>query len=85
MANLANGSDYLIGRFFVGLLALVAAVILISIAWEVSSGVVHHRTGGVTLRASDPGDFWIDIAIQGTLAVFFGWQSYRMRRFAHRA
>lgn len=84
MTSPPNGSDYLIGRFFVGLLALVATVILISIAWEVSSGVVHHRTGGVSVRASDPKDFWIDIAVQFALAVFFGWQAYRLRQFAHR-
>jgi hypothetical protein len=84
MTSPPNGSDYLIGRFFVGLLALVATVILISIAWEVSSGVVHHRTGGVSVRANDPKGFWIDIAVQFALAVFFGWQAYRLRQFAHR-
>jgi hypothetical protein len=84
MDDSGSGSDYLIGRFFVGLLALVAVVILVSMVWEVSSGVVHHRTGGMSVRADDPTSFWIDIALQGALAVFLGWQAYRMRRFARR-
>ncbi|MCT8004078.1 hypothetical protein NZL82_19665 [Sphingomonas sanguinis] len=84
MSDPANNSDYLISRFFVGLLALAAVVIAGVMGWEISSGVVHHRTGGMAARADDPGGFWIDLAIQGTLAVFLGWQAYRMRRFARR-
>lgn len=81
-AESAKSSDYLIGRFFVGLLALAMAVILISIVWELHSGVVHHRTGGMSVRANDPQSFWISIAIQIAIAVGCGWQSYRLRRFA---
>lgn len=84
MSGPANDSDYLIYRFFVGLLALAAVVIAGSMGWEISTGIAHHRTGGMAVRADDPSGFWIDLAIQGTLAVFLGWQAYRMRRLARR-
>ena len=84
MAGSTSNSNYLAGKFFVGLFALIAAVLLGNIARELHLGIVQHKTGGVLLLADDPHGFWIDICIQAAIALFFGWQSYRLRRFARR-
>jgi hypothetical protein len=82
MPDPAPNSDYLVGRFFVGLCTLCAIVMLFTICWEIQSGVVHHRTA-VTVRGVDNG-FWTDIAIQAAIALFFAWWAYRLRRFTRR-
>jgi hypothetical protein len=83
MSDPGTGTDYLAGRFFVGLFAAGAAAMAVWIAWEMQTGVSRHRNGN-SARAVDPSGFWTDIAVQGALMLFFAWQSYRLRRFAKR-
>jgi len=84
MSEAPPNSDYLVGRFFVGLFATGGVALLLAILYEIHSGAIHHRTGGMSVLASDPSGFWADIAIQCFFLVVIVWQAFRFRRYTKR-
>jgi len=83
MTDTPTNSDYLVGRFFVGLLASCAVALLLGIGWEIHTGIAHKKFG-VDLRETDPSGFWIEIAFQAIFAAGFAWGSFHLRKFARK-
>lgn len=57
--------------FAVLVIATLAATLWYGAYLEVQAGIVHHKTGGGTVRASEPVRFWIDIGLQITIGLSF--------------
>jgi hypothetical protein len=83
MFNPKQNGDYLAGRLFVGLFALLSVALAAWMVWEIHVGVVRDRFG-ITNLTDNPVGFWIEIVFQGALVLFFSWQANRLRRFAKR-
>ena len=82
-----NDKTYIIARFLAGLGILASFGLLILIAWELGTGVSHHRVprfmswdNGMNARENDPTGFWFDIGVQALGAVYFvGFATYARR------
>jgi len=51
--------------------ALMAIAMFYGVSAEVHDGFVHHKTGGISSRATDPIWFWLDIALQIAISLLF--------------
>jgi hypothetical protein len=83
MADQPGDSDYLVGRFFIALLILVALIFAVSVPWFLYTGVSYWR-GNVSVRADNPDAFWLDIVFHAIIAIGACWLAYSIRDFAKR-
>jgi hypothetical protein len=51
--------------------ALVAVAMFYGVSIEVQDGIVHHKTGGMSLKTTEPLWFWLDIALQSAIGLLF--------------
>lgn len=70
MSDPNASSDYLVGRFFVSLVALGSIVIFVTLGWEVHAGEIHNKFGVIFLD-DDPTNFWIDVGCKAAIALLF--------------
>jgi len=84
MSDTPPNSDYLAGRFFVGLLLLTALIFAASTLWFLHTGVSHWR-GTTSVRAFNPSGFWTDVVFHGIIAVGACGLAYSIRDFAKRS
>jgi len=55
---------FMVGAFF------CAVTVFYGVTIELQAGVVHHKRGGMSLRATEPFWFWLDIALQVVIGFF---------------
>jgi hypothetical protein len=53
------------------LCALIAAMILYGVSSEARDGIVHHKRGGMSLQATEPFWFWLDMGLQVAIGILF--------------
>ena len=80
----------IIRLFSVSLIALAVLVTFIhfhGIRNQIQGGIVLHKRGGMSLRASEPFWFWLDITLQFAIGLLFivplsiaGYLGFRRRR-----
>ena len=53
------------------LAGLLAVAMFYGVSAEVQDGIVHHKRGGISSRTAEPFWFWLDIALQIAIGLFF--------------
>lgn len=86
MVNKRGGLSRLTSLVMMVVAAFTAFVMVYAAITGVQDGVVLHRGGGMSLRATEPFRFWLDITVQfaigllfAGLSVFAGYVSVRGR------
>ncbi|WP_152608647.1 hypothetical protein [Croceibacterium mercuriale] len=51
--------------------ALIAIAMFYGVSAELEDGIVHHKRGGMSVRTTEPFWFWLDIALQIAIGLFF--------------
>lgn len=51
--------------------AVMAAAMFLGVDAEIQDGIVQHKWGGMSVRTADPFWFWLDVALQMAMGVFF--------------